>query len=101
MDICTARPVNNVQKFMNHLNNIETNICYTMKVDFSKACLHVSPYLLSPVSTFPADGTFIPEGVGVGMLLLLVMSIVVVLIVVVVVIKRKTNIRKIYTKTML
>ena len=66
---------------MNHLNNIETNICYTMKVDFSKACLHVVPYLLSPVSTFPADGTFMPVGVGV-------------LIVVVVVVKRKTNIRK-------
>ena len=37
----------------------------------------------SPVSTFPADGTFISVGVGVGMLLLLVMSIVVMIVVVV------------------
>ena len=41
------------------------------------------------MSTFPADGTFIPVGVGVGMLLLLVMSIVVVILMVLVALKRR------------
>ena len=41
------------------------------------------------MSTFPADGTFIPVGVGVGMLLLFVMSIVVVILVVLVAVKRR------------
>ena len=52
------------------------------------------------MSTFPADGAFIPVGVGVGMLLLLVMSIVAVIVVVAAVKKkaarnqkRKMNIR--------
>ena len=41
------------------------------------------------MSTSPADGTFTPVGVGVGMLLLLVMSIVVVILVVLAAVKRR------------
>ena len=46
---------------------------------------------MPPVSTFPADGTFIPVGVGVGMLLLLVTSIVVVILVVLVAVKKRAT----------
>ena len=56
--------------------------------------------LLFPVSTFSADGTFIPlVVVGVGMLLLLVMSIVVVIVVVVAVKKKAARNQKRKMKT--
>ena len=51
-------------------------------------------WALPLVSTFPADGTFIPVGVGVGMLLLLVMSLVLVIVVVVAVMKKAARNQK-------
>ena len=55
---------------------------------FITPCMwHIISY--STVSTFPADGTFIPVGVGVGMLLLLLLVMSIVAVIVVVAVKKK------------